>query len=345
MTIRDRRRTERGATAVVVAILLVALAGFLALVMNVGHLMTVRAQLHNATDSAALAGARELNGTVAGLANARIVAADYAFRHMTDSLDNPDPDARIVINPDTDVLFGHWYQERPRPDAFEEITGRTPADLNWINAVLVRDGREASRGNDVSTIMAGLFSRKATDVTAESVAVMGGPCSEGCAIPITFAECVVVNPDGTLRCDEELVFNSDTTDNVGFTNLTDDPTVSTNVLRQILQGACRSVNVGDYIAVGNGNNLNPVFSEFSALIGQEVSAPITRLPGGCPAKYNEHPEGAEIIGFATFKLVGVDPPPNNALHISMECDKVQDRPANAGCTFFGMTPMQPRLVR
>ncbi len=343
MTIRDRRRKDRGATAVVVAILLVMLATFLALVMNVGHLVTVRAQLHNATDSAALAAARELNGTLDGLARAQTVAQDYASRHMTDSLDGQ---PQIVINRDTDVLFGHWYSSRPRDSAFEEITGTTPADLNWINAVLVKDGREASRGNDVSTIMAGLFSRKTTDVTAESVAVMGGPCSEGCAIPIAFAECAVCNPDGSLKCDEELVFNSEITDNVGFTNLTNDPTVSTDVLQRILRGECRSVDVDATITVRTGNQLNPLRDDFLALnLPREVSAPIVRLTGGCPAAFNTAGTPAEVVGFATFTLTGIDGPPSNTLHITMKCTKVQDRPANAGCTFFGTTPIQPRLVR
>jgi hypothetical protein len=348
MTTPDGRRGERGATAVMVALLLVAIVSLLALVMNVGHLMTVRAQLHNATDSAALAAARELNGTEEGLAAAKRVAANYAFRHETDSLDNGEP--RIVIDPDTDVKFGHWWSSRPRESAFEEIAGRTPGDLGWINAVLVGDGRETARGNEVDTIMGGLFTRQTTDVTAESVAVFGGACESYCSIPIAFSTCIIQDPiTKALNCDSVLEFNSDNTDNIGFTNLADSPTITPPIVSSLVgngEDCTTSAQVDDNIGVTNGNSLGPVFDAFSQLAGKTVTAPVVYL-GECgpEAKFVAHATTAPVVGFVSFTIQEVFGPPVNKIILKTACQWAEKKAAIGGCTFFGTTPTQPRLVR
>ncbi|HEY3452387.1 MAG TPA: pilus assembly protein TadG-related protein, partial [Myxococcales bacterium] len=106
--LRTIDRGETGASAVTVAILLLALGGFLALGLNVGHFMVVRSQLQTACDAAALAGARELDGTPAGLARARALATDFAARHETDRA------LAVDIDPATDVVFGVWHVGLPR---------------------------------------------------------------------------------------------------------------------------------------------------------------------------------------------------------------------------------------
>jgi Flp pilus assembly protein TadG len=53
-------RDESGAVAIVTAILMVVLLGFLSLAVDIGHLATVRNELQNAADASALAGARAL---------------------------------------------------------------------------------------------------------------------------------------------------------------------------------------------------------------------------------------------------------------------------------------------
>ncbi len=333
------RRAPRGATAVLVAILVAVLAALVMLVVNVGHVMAVRNQLQNATDSAALAGAQALNGTVDGLAAARALAVDFASRHGTDR------DMSVDVDPDADVVLGYWDHALPAADAFTPMTSTTPQALKLTNAVLVRAGREAARGNAVSVFAGALLGRNQADVRAESIAVLGGPCEEGCAVPIAFAECLVVNPDGSLDCGTELVFNSDVTDNIGFTNLTNDPSVSTAVLRSILQGNCQKVEVGDPISISNGANLSPLVGDFLPLLSKQVSAPIVRLPGGCPAKFNEHGNEAPVVGFATFTITAVTGGATKSISIRLECAAMEPEPVAPGCEFFGTAPLKPRLVR
>lgn len=76
---------ERGAVAVLFALLLVGLVGFIALAVDLGALYAKRQELQNAADSAALAAAQEcaLNGSCTG---ADAVATDYAERNTYDPL-------------------------------------------------------------------------------------------------------------------------------------------------------------------------------------------------------------------------------------------------------------------
>jgi hypothetical protein len=83
----QRSRSERGAVAVVVAIAMAVLLGFLGFVLNAGHATSVRGELQNASDAAALAAARELNGEQSGVDAARRVAVDFAALHATANAD------------------------------------------------------------------------------------------------------------------------------------------------------------------------------------------------------------------------------------------------------------------
>ncbi len=329
---------QRGATAVVVALLITMLAAFTALVVNVGHVMAVRAQLQNATDAAALAAARELDGTVSGLGASRVAAADFAARHLTDR------GQQVIVDPGNDVELGHWDETLPRSDAFTPVTETTTTALEQINAARVRAGREAARSNPVATFFQGLFSKGSTDVRAESIAVRGGPRSDGCPIPIVFADCMVRRADGTLKCDDPLVFNSDGLDNIGFTNLIADPSVNTDILQLILQGQCRPVHVGDPIGVSNGSNISPLVSFIQPLIGRRVSAPIVDL-GECPVQFNEHPEGARIEGFASFTILAVQGGANKSLTVALDCGEILEQPVGGGGPNFGTLASEPRLVR
>ncbi len=69
---------QGGAVAILVGMTLFVLAGMLALVIDLGHLYLAKAGLQNAADAAALAGAKELNGTAAGIIQAKQRALDVA---------------------------------------------------------------------------------------------------------------------------------------------------------------------------------------------------------------------------------------------------------------------------
>lgn len=64
------KKRQGGAVAIIVGFSLVLLIGFLAMVIDLGHLYLAKSELQNGADAAALAGAKELNGTGAGVASA-----------------------------------------------------------------------------------------------------------------------------------------------------------------------------------------------------------------------------------------------------------------------------------
>ena len=61
------KNRQGGAVAVMVGISMVLLVGFLAMVIDLGHLYVAKAGLQNAADAAALSGAKQLNGTLLGV--------------------------------------------------------------------------------------------------------------------------------------------------------------------------------------------------------------------------------------------------------------------------------------
>lgn len=64
--------------AIMVGLTLFILVGMLALVIDLGHLYLAKTGLQNGADAAALAGAKELNGTAAGIAAAKTKAIEVA---------------------------------------------------------------------------------------------------------------------------------------------------------------------------------------------------------------------------------------------------------------------------
>ncbi len=328
---------QRGATVVIVALTLAVLCGFVALVMNTGHIMAVRGQLQNATDAAALAGVRELDGTSAGVIRAQLVAANYAQMHITDR------NMHVTIDPATDVVIGSWNFDAPRAAAFTPITVFTAATLATANAVLVNAGREASRGNSLDVVMGALptVGKTKTDVSATSVAVMGGPTRECPLVPLAFSSCSVLNADGSIRCSETLTFNSNNNDNIGFTNLTASASVNTPQLKSILEGNCQWLNVGDPISVSNGTNLQPLVGDFQTLLNEKKVAPVLDVPD-CSFNLSGT---SRVIGFVTITVTAVISAPTKQINVAIDCQESTLTPSPGGGPNFGTAATQPRLVR
>lgn len=348
MTRSSIRRAPRGVTAVLVAILIAALAAFLALVINSGHGFLVRSELQNATDAGALAGVRELNGTAAGIAQARNFATQYASAHETDN------GMSVDVTRQEDIEFGNW-----NGSAFSLIdtAAASAAQLRMVNAIRVQAGRDTEHQSRLPVAMGPILNTNAVDVRAASIAVCGGPCRNACSIPLAFAECMVVDADGNLRCGDTLTFQSSLEDTIGFTNLTDGSSAGgASLFEKMLQGAisgdstyCRSTKVGDHIAVKNGVPLNKMEDEFQTIadLNIDVTAPIVRTAGETCAKFTDTGANlAEVVGFATFHITGVTVSGSTkTITIVPQCGKVEPEPTTGGCEFFGTNTQDVRLVR
>ena len=65
-TLRRFGASERGATAIIVALMMTSIIGMVGFVIDVGHVMYVQRELQASTDAAALAGAQEINCCTTG---------------------------------------------------------------------------------------------------------------------------------------------------------------------------------------------------------------------------------------------------------------------------------------
>lgn len=74
-------RYQKGAVAIIVALCAIVLFAFMGIALDLGRTYNAKTELQNAADAAALAGAKELNQTVAGVRNAETKAIAIAKQH------------------------------------------------------------------------------------------------------------------------------------------------------------------------------------------------------------------------------------------------------------------------
>jgi Flp pilus assembly protein TadG len=115
---------ERGAVAVILAIALIVLVGFAALVVDLGQIIIVRSELQNASDAGALSGVIEL--VYEGSSSAQTTATTYATRSDNYNLTSPSPASDAV---DVNVLGPETLRVRVR-----RASGTSAGAVNTIFA-------------------------------------------------------------------------------------------------------------------------------------------------------------------------------------------------------------------
>ena len=341
---RVRRRTERGAILIWSTFAVVMLAMLLAVVVNVGHLATVRGELQNAADAAALASARELSGRAAGLGTADGLADAQAAAHLSDQ--------HSVET--SDVRFGNWVppgrpcdpQDVQMPldrrggystDGYRfcEVTGNDEASAFRINAVYVKAERsdQAPGGGSVPMLFGGLLRRMSAPVMSSAIAVTGGPCGSGCINVPMVVGVGCLTDGGGLTCDPAqgqdqpgplYAFGLSSTQvrTAGwsvFSQVNPSQTAICDYLQQS-RNSCTAIDVGtqvDLIDIGQGNKFdgqcNPdkqttrkTCDWFADYVGQNIEVPIISKSGSLGEECPSTYNGtAQIVGFATFNVLAV----------------------------------------
>jgi Flp pilus assembly protein TadG len=154
---RSRRRfrsRRRGAIAILALILLIAVLAFAAFAVDVGLITTTEAELQNAADAAAIAGAR---GLLESPGEASSSARRVAER-------NSSAGDAVEFNTAEDIQFGVW----------DEVSRQfTPvANGNELEATAVRvtARRTSARNNALPLFFARILGRADADLSATSVA-------------------------------------------------------------------------------------------------------------------------------------------------------------------------------
>jgi len=206
---KARCRNERGAILIWSVFAIVMVGVLAAVVVNIGHLTSVRGELQNSVDAGALAGARELSGLSADLEAARGLAGAQTGEHRSDRHDVVASDVRLgAWNPpgracdpqDTQIPLER--RDGFSTDAFRfcHVTATDPAAAFRINAVYVRAQRSdaAPGGGAVPMLFGGLVGRPSAAVAASAIAVTGGPCG-GCNVQVPMVVgvgCLTDSPGG-----------------------------------------------------------------------------------------------------------------------------------------------------
>lgn len=374
------RSRERGAVLVIVAIVLVVLIGFIALVVDVGRLYKVRGELQNASDSAALAGAAALDGTSEGIARARERAKDYAEMHRADRSD--------VALTDEDIIFGHWDD----PTRTFTPLGTNPDEPGGVNAVRVLDRRADESSNSVQLDLAPAIGRSSADVRSDAIAVGGGPMSE-CGFPMVVPDCRLEQAleDGT--CAHCMTYQDNNTDTAGWTSFdagsVGGPTITALIEAACFDsagnvavdattgectGRCAALDMGDEIKVQNGNLMNQGNNNFCTVIQKillrgdpsglpqpfVVRAPVLASTPGSTCDASQFSSFHTIAGFAAFEIYGAKcgnsdpgvfapsspcPPPSSGKYIvgALRCD-LESYEGVAGGGSYGIRAVRVRLV-
>jgi len=357
-TTGDHRR-ERGAVALVVVLVIGILLGFLGFVLNVGHATSVEGELQNATDAAALAAGRELNGRASGILAARRAAAAFARAHATDT------NQRVDIDPVGDVRFCNWdpsarvvhwclpWGVAPTGAPPPLPTAGASTQFQGANAVQVRGGRESRRGNALPVWFSAFLGGTPTlDMAASSTGVGGGPSRmTRSLLPVAFLSGPLSGRNG-IPCNSSVVYVDRNQNGAGFTDLDQTGTVSIGEILNLLGTAARggtspAVDVTQVIGVRSDVSDPRVWNRLRQLVGGDFPVPVVYSESG---RLQPH---LPIVGFASVRIAGVyrdltdHPPPacraTPCFVATLTCDQQVTEPAGGG--LFGLAALTSRMVQ
>jgi Flp pilus assembly protein TadG len=147
---------RRGAVSVLLACMMVIMAGMVAFAVDLGFQASVKAQMRAAADASALAAAGAMVEAY-DLSDVQAVALDYANNNV--------PDNYGTVLGASDITFGRW----------EPATGAFTPDASSPDAVRVVLRRSQQQGNAVPYFFAAVFGKEEADMTVEAIAVGAVP--------------------------------------------------------------------------------------------------------------------------------------------------------------------------
>jgi Flp pilus assembly protein TadG len=314
-------KDQQGAVAVMVAVFLVVLAGMTALVLDIGHALVARNQLQNASDAAALAGARALGVIYGGMSGSltgyTLTAGEVASISNMATLagaDNQAAGVTVAVNA-ADISVGIW-----------DSSTRTFTPTTVLpTAVRVTTRRDGAANGPISTMLASMIGTSSVSVTAVATAQLNPvgtmapgemdvpfglsqlAASQGCGAIIQFAPNVPGNP---LTCAGWQAFDISPPSANAINGIVDGMIAGTYTPPSAQAG----VTSFNFTNGNRGSTWDALVTLWQMKVAQEgawnVQVPVY-LGDDCS------PTGAQlIIGFATMKITYVGHPgdANNAVN-------------------------------
>ena len=268
------RKNERGATAVLVVIVMLPLIALTALAIDIAHLYVVRNELQNAADAGALAAALSLYLEDETQVNvgANQIGYDTAISNKSEKIP-------VEVNwsggNGGDVQRGHWtfsnstFTPNATTEAFDlwDLTEEElDASTDFINAVRVRTHREAT---PAAVFFAGILGYEGFGLHAEAVAYLGFAGSLrpfDVDEPIAICEESILQ-DGKYTCSVGRMINSggdmSSNETGGWTNFNQDSPCA---------GGTNAQEVGSLICSGGNTSFLTVSKDMGTNNGEITSA-------------------------------------------------------------------------
>jgi Flp pilus assembly protein TadG len=151
---RRSRQRRKGAILILAALVMIPVFAFVALSVDFGYVLVMKARLINAADAAALAAAQELHlseGQSRGLAKNTALEVARA---------NPEGSNNGLLQ--SDIVFGHW----------DPLEYSFTASNNLPNAVQITTRRSQLNGNALPLFFAPVIGHSVADVSATAIAAI-----------------------------------------------------------------------------------------------------------------------------------------------------------------------------
>jgi hypothetical protein len=265
---------ERGATAIIIGLLMVVFIGLAAVAVDIGYAMVTRNELQNISDGAALAATGWLGDNYSDMSTNELfnyvvdgddeafikdIAKDVAGQNQAGGVGN------IILN-DADIVIGQWHQDDDPPF--------TPT-LEQPDAVRVTARRDVSANGPINTFFARIFGQDVVSINTFATAALTGvdeidECELFWPVGISAAWFDFYNNDRDQWCDQDIkMYPTGTIEGCAGWHTFNDWPANANTLRQILEDGISAVcqdeyGTGDEI-VFTGGTVASVFDEMKAL--------------------------------------------------------------------------------
>ena len=334
----ERTDNDKGATIVLVSILLVVIIGIAALAIDVGNLAATKGELQKLADGAALAGAGELGSQYLSGACAGISATDIA-NIANDVAQKNVANTKPISLQSSDIVLGCWDFA---DDTFTPL-GEDDCNCNQKipNAVSVIARRDSAANTPVDTFFAGVLGPETVGLRATAIASLSGP-SETTEIPLPVGISKAwFDPDrwaaeGKRFCDQPIKFHpTGDLDGCAGWNVYDSWPSNASKLGALLECLTLPDTDPDYCSppgasvgdnfVYTGGTVASVFDEMKALYDAKKDPVTGEWKVGIPVYERDdcsNPQNnVPIAGFTTAIITEVLETPEKTINAKVVCDE------------------------
>ena len=351
--LRSFRKEDRGATALMVAVILVVLIGIAALAIDIGYAMLTRTQLQNVADSAALAATRNLGHIYEGLSvedQRQFVATPQDLKPAANLIaqENEAGGSPIAINYD-DIIVGRW----------NSVSRLLTPTMSTPDAIRVTARRDASANGPISTFFARIFDIDTIPLTATATAALTSQRAGKAYFPVGISKYRFT----TSYCSEgiKLYPTGDPASCAGWHTFYEDPSNAATLKRvlqalkdryypvpEVVAGVSRFIFTGGTLS-SVFNNMANLFHSMKGLNDGEYDHdenPDTWTTTVVVYDSNDckNPHGPMlIVGFAEIQVIRILSTPDKIIEAVITCDFVG--PGRGGGDPYGRKGAVPGLVQ